>query len=125
MSSLKDEYSLHPLFNQTVAGSGPAELRVQTTVAVLKTILNSSDKVNPKGTRAKKSSKDTTAPSSKAKQDITILPIYSYKDYSPKATTVYTQHEHEANDLVETLRGCVSLFILLSNNASNVLCIAL
>ena len=34
------------------------------------------------------------------------LPIYSYKDYPPAPTMIYTSHEEEANDLVQTLRGC-------------------
>lgn len=33
------------------------------------------------------------------------LPVYSYKDYSPVPSTVYTQNEDEANDLVEALNG--------------------
>jgi hypothetical protein len=50
------------------------------------------------------SSKDAFATSSNS------LPAYSYKDYSPTPTTVYTQHEEEANDLVETLKGCVIIY---------------
>jgi hypothetical protein len=57
--------------------------------------------------KADKSSKPT---SSNAKVDASIFPAYSYKDYSPKATTIYTQHEQEANDLVDMLNGCVSVF---------------
>ncbi|OCH87160.1 ribonuclease H-like protein [Obba rivulosa] len=30
---------------------------------------------------------------------------YSYKDFKPRPTIVYTRHEQEANDLVETLKG--------------------
>ncbi|KAI0089578.1 ribonuclease H-like domain-containing protein [Irpex rosettiformis] len=32
-------------------------------------------------------------------------PLYSYKDYTPKPIIVYTRHEDEANDIVETLKG--------------------
>jgi hypothetical protein len=39
------------------------------------------------------------------------LPLYSYKDYtSPKPYIVYTRHEEETNDLVDSLkRGFVIL----------------
>jgi hypothetical protein len=33
------------------------------------------------------------------------LPAYSYKAYKPAPTTVYTRHEEETNDLVQSLRG--------------------
>jgi hypothetical protein len=33
------------------------------------------------------------------------LPLYSYQDFSPIATTVYTRHEEEANDLIGALNG--------------------
>ncbi|KAF8625076.1 hypothetical protein AX15_005558 [Amanita polypyramis BW_CC] len=32
-------------------------------------------------------------------------PLYSYKDYTPKSTVVYTRHEEEANDLVAALES--------------------
>lgn len=51
--------------------------------------------------------KDTPTTSSNSMLYAQPLPPYSYKDYSPTPTTVYTQHEEEANDLVETLKGCV------------------
>ena len=50
------------------------------------------------------------ATSSKPTSDASMLPVYSYKDYSLKATTVYTRHEDEANELVEMLRGYVTVF---------------
>ncbi|KIM92426.1 hypothetical protein PILCRDRAFT_810481 [Piloderma croceum F 1598] len=49
--------------------------------------------------------KDAPTTSSNSKLYTQPLPPYSYKDYSPMPTTVYTQHEEEANDLVETLKG--------------------
>lgn len=42
---------------------------------------------------------------SKTKTNTVLLPVYSYKDYSPTPTTVYTQHEEEANEMVQALRG--------------------
>lgn len=43
------------------------------------------------------------------------LPPYSYKDYEPKPCLVYTTHEEETNDLVDTLKpGSVLLLIFLS-----------
>jgi hypothetical protein len=33
------------------------------------------------------------------------LPVYSYEDFSPAPISVYTRHEDEANELVETLKG--------------------
>lgn len=33
------------------------------------------------------------------------LPVYSYKDFTPQPTIVYTQHEEETNDLVDALKG--------------------
>ncbi|KAI0800052.1 ribonuclease H-like domain-containing protein [Fomes fomentarius] len=33
------------------------------------------------------------------------LPLYSYKQYRPVPAVVYTQHEEEANDLVQSLKG--------------------
>jgi len=41
----------------------------------------------------------------KYQTDAHSLPVYSYKDYFPKPTTVYTQHEEEADELVQALRG--------------------
>ncbi|CAL1709480.1 unnamed protein product [Somion occarium] len=32
-------------------------------------------------------------------------PLYNYKDFSPEPTIVYTCHEEEANDLVQSLQG--------------------
>ncbi|EGO26669.1 hypothetical protein SERLADRAFT_436475 [Serpula lacrymans var. lacrymans S7.9] len=34
-----------------------------------------------------------------------ILPLYSYLDYSPKASAVYIKNEEQANELVKTLEG--------------------
>ena len=42
-----------------------------------------------------------------------IAPNYSYKDYVPKATIVYTRHEEEANDIVETMKGCATNYVLM------------
>jgi hypothetical protein len=36
---------------------------------------------------------------------ILALPAFSYKDYTPTPIVVYTRHEEEANDLVESLAG--------------------
>jgi hypothetical protein len=33
------------------------------------------------------------------------FPVYSYEDFSPAPISVYTRHEDEANELVETLKG--------------------
>ena len=33
------------------------------------------------------------------------LPVYSYKNYKPSPTVVYTQHEEEANDLIGGLKA--------------------
>ena len=51
-----------------------------------------------------------TKPTSKAKakakgQSKSNLPLYSYKQYRPTPAVVYTQHEEEANDLVQGMKG--------------------
>ena len=51
-----------------------------------------------------------TKPTSKAKakakgQSKSNLPSYSYKQYRPTPAVVYTQHEEEANDLVQGMKG--------------------
>ena len=33
------------------------------------------------------------------------FPVYSYKDFTPQPTIVYTRHEGETNDLVDALQG--------------------
>ena len=35
------------------------------------------------------------------------FPLYSYKDYTPSPAVVYIRHEDEANELVQSLSGCV------------------
>jgi hypothetical protein len=49
----------------------------------------------------------TSQRSAKNEDDAAILalPVFSYKDYTPAPTVVYTRHEEEANDLVECLAG--------------------
>ena len=49
-----------------------------------------------------------TKPTSKTKaksQGKPNLPLYSYKQYRPTPAVVYTQHEEEANDLVQGMKG--------------------
>lgn len=36
-----------------------------------------------------------------------MLPLYSHQDYSPRPAVVYVRHEDEANELVQSLSGCV------------------
>jgi len=58
------------------------------------------------------------SPSIGAEQEKTseeVLPIYTYRDYKPKPSIVYTRHEEETNDLIDGLRsgcGLVCLFAL-------------
>ncbi|KAL6306886.1 ribonuclease H-like domain-containing protein [Sparassis latifolia] len=40
-----------------------------------------------------------------AEQVNPVLPLFSYTDYNPGPAVVYTRHEEEANDLVQTLKG--------------------
>src|ERR1700689_3547751 len=102
---LKVNSSVHPFFlNGTVPESKLAGSKKLTTQVSFDTAANiegsSRSTSGPSKTKAKKSTRDVTAPSSKSTPDASTLPFYSYKDYSPKATAVYTQHEDEANDLV-------------------------
>jgi hypothetical protein len=94
--------SLHPFFaNGTGLESGSAGYR---------NLYHTSATTEVDSTSMSDLPQTKTIKSSKAQLYPPTLPIYSYKDYSPKATTVYTQHEQEANDLVEMLRGYVSVF---------------
>lgn len=48
------------------------------------------------------------SPSIGAEQEKTseeVLPIYTYRDYKPKPSIVYTRHEEETNDLIDGLRS--------------------
>ena len=50
----------------------------------------------------------TSKPASKTKAQSKTkfnLPLYSYKQYRPVPAVVYTQHEEEANDLVQGMKG--------------------
>jgi hypothetical protein len=110
---LKTYGSLHPFFlNGADTVSKPTGSRNKTTLSLHDAVAGvertSTSMAGPTKQGAKSLSEDHTATSSKFKLDARALPTYSYRDYSPKATTVYTQHEAEANDLVETLRGYVS-----------------
>ncbi|KAI1790059.1 ribonuclease H-like protein [Ganoderma leucocontextum] len=57
--------------------------------------------LNPITTNLKPTSK-AKAPPTKSKSN---LPLYSYKQYRPTPAVVYTQHEEEANDLVQSMKG--------------------
>ena len=56
---------------------------------------------------ASKRSISTTAPQSNSNVPTadSNFPVYSYEDFSPAPISVYTRHEDEANELVETLKG--------------------
>lgn len=47
------------------------------------------------------------APKKVAAKNAEPLPLYSYTDFSPCPSVVYTRHEEEANDLVQALKGQV------------------
>ena len=40
----------------------------------------------------------------KQKPASSSFPLYSYKEYTPKSTVVYTRHEEEANELISSLK---------------------
>jgi hypothetical protein len=109
---LKFYGSLHPFFLNGADGeSKPVGSRSKTTPSPQDRMTGIEGTSAPTVEATQKwvndSSKDAPDTSSNSKLYAQPLPAYSYKDYSPTPTTVYTQNEEEANDLVETLKGCV------------------
>lgn len=100
VKSLTISSSVHPFFVKPTQSSATSKPYIKKTIQAsidtptIELLSTTTTKVAPAKNISSKSSSDATT-----------YPSYSHKDYSPRATVVYTQHEDEANNLVGALRG--------------------
>lgn len=59
----------------------------------------------PEETSSSSSKSKPTTQAAAATESSKSLPLYSYKDFTPQPAIVYTQHEGETDDLVDSLKG--------------------
>lgn len=80
------------------ASKPPSKGKAKAIVTTVPLIRTTSDIENRPEVSQEQADNATTA-------STTPLPLYSYKQYRPVPAVVYTQHEEEANDLVQSLKG--------------------
>ncbi|KAI0922992.1 hypothetical protein AcW1_002508 [Taiwanofungus camphoratus] len=91
---------IHPFF--TPNSSALAESTVSKVVSKTKFHVDPTSTTNSKLARK---TRNVATKSPEIENARIQLPLYSYKDYPPVPTVIYTRHEEEANELVQTLRG--------------------